>query len=175
MALNAASSPPAEKPRIPIRSGRIFHSSARARIIRRARRVSAMAWSSTVYGEPSSRANRYRRTKAAMPCSANHSARLSPSCPRQRTRCPPPGAMMMAVPVALSGAGRNGVIEGSCTLDTLHFPGPSSTFSGSCFLFSDPGAPSGHNLMASEDSGLLAAIETSPETVTIQHESHRSV
>jgi hypothetical protein len=82
--------------------------------------------------------------------------------------------MMMAVPVALSGAGRKGVIEGSCTLDTLHFPGPSSTFSGSCFRLSDPEAPFGHNLMASDDSGLLAAIDTLLEIVVIQHESSRS-
>lgn len=43
MAAKAASSPPAEKPRMPMQFGWMCHSAARLRTVRRARRASAMA------------------------------------------------------------------------------------------------------------------------------------
>ena len=69
-------------------------------------------------------------------------ASFSPSCNTQSSRCPPPGARITAVPVALSLGGRKTVRYGLCTLMTLYSPlFWTSCFSFSSFRASNPGAP----------------------------------
>ena len=72
---------------------------------------------------------------------------------------------MIAVPVATSAFGRNGVTDGLWTFVTLHFPFPRSTFSGSLMRAVDPGAPAGHKRIGfrssvKADVAIVAAIST---------------
>ena len=60
--------------------------------------------------------SRYLSTNAAIPFAFSASATSQPSLPIDSHRKPPPGATITAAPVALPGAGRNGV---SVAVDTL--------------------------------------------------------
>ena len=73
---------------------------------------------------------------------------------------------MIAVPVATSAFGRNGVMDGLWTFVTLHFPLSRSTFSGSFIRDADPGAPAGHSEIgfgSSPNEGMSIVATTSKE------------
>src|SRR5690349_13721336 len=91
--------------------------------------------------------------KTAMPLSLSANAGLTPSCMIHRLRWPPPGAMTIATPVAMSLRGRNAMIDGLWTLRTVS----PSICSGSPLRASDPGAPFGHRTMVGWPGGMTTA------------------
>src|SRR5262245_15196269 len=126
----------------PMRAGSSFHSAARARTVRMARRMSSAVFS-MVYFEPGSRNKRYFSAKAVIPRLARYCAGSTPSGLNTSSRWPPPAATTTAVPFALPAGGRNTVSEG-LWMFLYH---QSLCCSGSSRRDSNPGAPFSHSGM----------------------------
>ena len=103
-----------------------------------------------------------------MPRSRSHSATLYPSCVIASTRWPPPGMTRIARPVALSLAGRYGVMLGLWMPETLNSPLAEVVTTSVVGLPSDPGAPPGQ-------SGISAGRSAAPnEALSIERDQHGS-
>jgi len=127
IATAAATWPPAENPKMPMRSFARCHSPARERTRLTARNPSATASGMMVLlrvansaesRSPASpvRITRYFKTKAVTPNEFSQRTRIVPSLSNESQRKPPPGQRMTAVPLASEAAGRKTVSVGRATL-----------------------------------------------------------
>ena len=86
----------------PMRVGSTPNSVARLRTRRMARWASGIALPATVYFEPGSRARRYFKMNAAIPCAFSQSAISYPSTSHRQKRVPAPRSNNHRRPIALS-------------------------------------------------------------------------